>query len=151
MPTLQQLLKKREGCRNDVYLDTLGRPTVGIGHLVNPTDKLKLGDLIDDARIAEFFRHDSRKAVAAAQAQAAKAKIKDKVFIVYLASVNFQLGTKWYKTFKKTWSYILEKKYEEAALEVKKSRWYRQTPVRGKDFHKALLHLVGKSDADDDR
>ena len=148
MPSLQQLLKKREGVRYDVYLDSRKKPTVGIGHLVVAADKLKLGDTIDDRRVSEFFKKDSAKALAAARAQAAKAKIKDAGFVTYLASVNFQLGATWTKTFKKSWALIVAGKYEEAANEVQKSRWYSQTPVRVKDFQKALRSL--KDGADDD-
>ena len=145
MPSLEKLLRQREGVRYVVYLDSLKKPTVGIGHLVTAADKLKVGDRIDDKRVTEFFKKDSAKALAAAKNQAARAKITDGNFIIYLASVNFQLGTDWYKTFKKTWKYILDGKYKEAAAEVKKSRWNSQTPVRAKDFQQALLSLPAKA------
>src|SRR5438093_348408 len=97
MPTLEQLLRDREGVRTKVYLDSRGKPTVGIGHLVTPADKLKVGDEITDQQVSEFFKKDSAEAVSAAKSQAAKAGISDSNFLVYLASVNFQLGTSWYK------------------------------------------------------
>jgi GH24 family phage-related lysozyme (muramidase) len=145
MPTLEALLKRREGYRKDVYLDTRRRPTVGIGHLVIPADKLKVGDKIDDARVSKFFQHDSAKAVSAARSQASKAKIADHDFLVYLASVNFQLGPTWNHKFRKSWDLILKGKYAEAAAEVQKSSWYSQSPVRVKDFQGALRRLAEKS------
>jgi lysozyme len=144
MATLLALLKDREGYRLDVYLDSEGLPTVGIGHLVVSADKLKVGDTIDDARATAFFKKDSADAVSAAKSQASKAGINDGDFIVYLASVNFQLGTDWYKEHKKTWALIMEGQYSAAAAEVKKSRWNSQTPVRTKDFIGALLKLKDK-------
>jgi len=45
----EELMALREGRRNDVYLDTLNKPTVGIGHLVVAGDNLKIGDVIADA------------------------------------------------------------------------------------------------------
>jgi lysozyme len=144
MPSLESLLRRREGVRNDVYLDSLKRPTVGIGHLVTAADKLKVGDTIDDARVSAFFKHDSAGALSAAKKQASKAGIKDTNFITYLASVNFQLGPNWYKVHKKTWALILAGNYSGAAAEVKKSRWASQTPVRVKDFSEALLKLTDK-------
>lgn len=141
MASLERLLRLREGCRHDVYLDKLKRPTVGIGHLVTSSDKLKLGDKIDDARVSAFFRKDSARALTAARTQAAKAGIKDGDFIIYLASVNFQLGTGWNKRFKKTWTLIMKGQYQAAATEVQKSKWYSQTPVRAKDFQRALRNL----------
>jgi lysozyme len=144
MATLFALLKDREGYRLDVYLDSRGLPTVGIGHLVVAADKLKVGDTIDDARAMALFKTDSADAVSAAKSQASKAGINDADFIVYLASVNFQLGTDWYKEHKKTWALIMEGQYSAAAAEVKKSRWNSQTPVRTKDFMGALLKLKDK-------
>lgn len=149
MPTLYALLKLREGEELEVYPDSLKKPTVGIGHLVVPADKLKLGDKITAAQSAAFFKKDAAKAIAAAKSQAAKAGIKDKTFIVYLTSVNFQLGTKWHKKQKKTWALVLDGKYEEAAEEAAKSAWYKQTPKRVKDFQKALRNLPQEAPAKD--
>jgi GH24 family phage-related lysozyme (muramidase) len=144
VPSLEQLLRLREGVKTKVYLDSLKKPTVGIGHLVTPADNLKLGDEITDRQVSEFFKKDSAKALSAAKAQAAKAGIKDSNFIVYLASVNYQLGVGWNSVFKTAWKLILEGKYEEAAKSLEKTKWYRQTPVRVKDFQKALRSLKQK-------
>jgi GH24 family phage-related lysozyme (muramidase) len=147
MPSLAALLKKREGYKTVVYKDPkkANMPTVGIGHLVQPADKLKLGDEIDDQRVMAFFKKDSANAVSRARSQAARAGIKDAQFIVYLASVNFQLGFKWPTKFKKTWALIMEGKYEDAAVEAQNSLWYKQTPVRVKDFQLALRALPDKT------
>ena len=144
MPSLETLLKQREGSKNQVYLDSRRKPTVGIGHLVIPADKLKVGDKITDARISDLFRKDSAKALSAAKLQANKAGIKDLNFIVYLASVNFQLGANWVQTFRKTWDLIMKGHYKDAALEAQKSTWYSQTPIRVRDFQKALRALPEK-------
>lgn len=145
MPTLKNLLLLRE-CKNGkpamkVYKDSVGVLTVGIGHKVISADKLKLGDEIDQARVDAFYKKDTAKAVAAASVQAAKAGIKDAQFNVYLASVNFQLGTSWNKKFSTTWKLIMAGVYEAATKEVGKSRWNSQSPTRVKDFQKALLAL----------
>lgn len=145
MPTLKSLLILRE-CKGGkpelkVYKDSLGILTVGIGHKVVGADKLKLNDEIDQAKVDAFFAKDTAKAVAAAKSQAAKAGINDAQFIVYLASVNFQLGTNWNGIHKKTWKLIMDGDYEEAAQEAGRSRWAKQSPVRVKDFQKALRSL----------
>jgi GH24 family phage-related lysozyme (muramidase) len=145
MPSLEALLKRREGFRKDVYLDSRRRPTVGIGHLVTSADKLKVGDKIEEVRIWKFFRTDSMKALSAARSQASKAKIQDHDFLIYLASVNYQLGPAWNQKLRKTWDLILKGKYTEAAAEAQKSTWHSQTPDRVKDFQGALLRLAKKS------
>lgn len=109
---LAQRLKRNmipeENDRNDVYLDSRGVPTVGIGHKVVSGDKLKVGDRISDARKEEFWRQDSQKSLIAAQEQMQAAGISDPDFVLALASVNFQLGPEWYKEHKRTWAWILK-------------------------------------------
>ncbi len=48
----------REGVKNNVYKDSKGLLTVGIGHLVQPGDGLKFGQLISDDRIMQIFESD---------------------------------------------------------------------------------------------
>lgn len=81
----KQHMIPEEGDRNDVYLDNRGIPTVGIGHKVVPSDKLKVGDRISDARKEEFWRQDSSKALDAAQKQMKTAGIADPNFVGPLA------------------------------------------------------------------
>ena len=144
MANFEQLMRKREGVKLEVYLDTLKKPTVGIGHLVTKEDKLKLGDKVTQQQVSEFFKKDGAMAIAAAKRQANKAGIKDAQFIVYLASVNFQLGTGWNKIFRKAWKLILDGDYEAAATSLQATRWFRQTPIRVKDFQRALRSLPSK-------
>lgn len=136
-------LKLREGVRTKVYKDSLGKPTVGVGHLVLPEDNLKVGDVISDELVNQFLAHDSLKAYKAAIEQAEEVGLgKNKAFINALTSVNFQLGTGWTKKFPNTWLLIDRGKYAEAAEAIKDSKWYFQTPTRVRDFEKALLALV---------
>ena len=134
----------REGKVLDVYLDSLGKPTVGVGHLIVPSDGLQVGDTITDDQCLEFLDKDSEEAWSAACFQSELTERVDQEYITGLASVNFQLGTKWYKIHKRTWSYLLAGKWELAAMEVEDSQWYDQTPVRVRDFQEALLSIVSK-------
>ena len=59
----KEYIKEMEGSRNDVYLDSKLKPTVGIGHLIDagsPTDirNLQVGDEISDERVQELFEMD---------------------------------------------------------------------------------------------
>jgi len=53
-----QFIEDHEGVRNDVYADSAGYPTVGVGHLVQPEDDLQLGDVISDERVESFLSSD---------------------------------------------------------------------------------------------
>ena len=128
----------REGERLTVYLDSLKKPTVGIGHLIRPRDGLKVGDKITKKQSREFFEADSRIATAAALKQAEEIGIMADWFIAALISVNFQLGVAWTRKFKTTYPAIVAHDYDRAIANLRRSAWYRQTPVRVEDFIVAL-------------
>lgn len=128
----------REGKRLTVYKDSLGKPTVGIGHLVLPHDKLKVGDKITEEQARKFFIGDSQIAERAALEQAAEIGVETDDFIAALISVNFQLGIKWTKDFKTTYPAIVAHDFKTAIRNLRKSKWYKQTPVRVEDFIIAL-------------
>lgn len=131
-------LNHREGRRNTVYLDSEGKPTVGVGHLVRPEDNLRVGDRISDAQVAAFLEKDGRKAFQAARQQAAELGVKDESFIIALGSVNYQLGTGWREKFPSTWETMKRGDFNGAAAKIETSLWNKQTPVRVDDFQLAL-------------
>lgn len=137
----------REGCRYDVYTDTMGHLTVGIGHLVSPEDELQSGFVVSQNRVSEFFEVDSHAALEAAWTQAKAAGITSVAFMPYLASVNYQLGAYWTYTFRETWELILAGKYADAALGLDATLWAKQTPIRVNDFKVALMNLPKKGTA----
>ena len=58
---LRETLKVDEGVKNEIYLDHLGLPTCGIGHLItedDPEHGLEVGTHIDDERVNELFDQD---------------------------------------------------------------------------------------------
>lgn len=141
------LLKLREGCRNVVYKDIRGFPTVGIGHLVRPEDGLKVGDKITDAQVDALFMKDSQGAWDHAVAQAKQAGITSQNFLPYLASVCFQLGGAWTAKFPNTWGMICQGRYAQASAALLGTAWHTQTPSRVTDFQGALLRLPPKARA----
>lgn len=131
----------REGWENRVYKDSLGKPTVGFGHLVLPEDNLKVGDIIPDERIDAFFFKDSEEAYLKAVEQAKELGAYNVQFVVALLSVNYQLGDFKHvfgKTRTGTYMSIKNGNYEKAIQNLKKSLWYKQTPVRVNDLIKAI-------------
>ena len=54
----KQALIEEEGVRYTVYRDVAGYPTVGVGHLVTPGDKLRVGDRIDEDRVLALLDRD---------------------------------------------------------------------------------------------
>ncbi len=56
--TMKEALAEEEGVRLTVYRDVAGYPTVGVGHLVQPADNLRVGDQISYDRAIAFMDKD---------------------------------------------------------------------------------------------
>jgi GH24 family phage-related lysozyme (muramidase) len=146
---LEELLKIREGVKLEIYEDTNGRLTGGIGHLIteaNDEAHWGIGDLVSQEQCDAWFRADAKAAMDAAIKQMAEAKITSADFLPRLASVNFQLGVNWTKEFSATWAMIMARNYTAAASHLFLSEWHEQTPVRVTDFQAALRALPGNVD-----
>lgn len=121
-----------------VYLDSRGKPTVGVGHLLvgDEINQYKVGDVVPQEVREAWFAEDFTKALEAAKEQnqvltdAGHKPIPQD----YLTSLNFQLGTSWYKDFKKAWTAFKLGDYKTAKTEMKDSAWYSQTKNRAEDF-----------------
>ena len=127
-----------------VYLDSEGKPTVGIGHLIDndspgSVKNLKVGDTITPAQAHELFKTDVDDAVKLTNA-AIKAH-PNLINVDYNASaeVSYQMGNKVWKGFPNTMKLIDAGDYLGASKEVMKSKWAKQTPQRAKAFSDALV------------
>ena len=49
---IAEMIRRNEGCRHEVYLDTEGTPTCGVGHA------LHIGSHVPDRVVKSFFQHD---------------------------------------------------------------------------------------------
>lgn len=145
-------IKLREGHRTRVYLDTLGYPTAGYGHLLTKEEQeiYPVGAKIPSEVILNWLEKDLQKALMAARTQAMELDIESQDFIDALVSVNFQLGSSWYKKFPSCFKALKERDLPRAVSEVyfaspsvsnRLSNWYKQTPVRVEDFVKAILDI----------
>lgn len=131
----------REGLRNVVYKDSLGKLTVGIGHLVLPRDKLSAGDVISAFEIDRFFEQDTKQALRASLKQWVEIGALTPEFLAALISVNFQLGDFSIK-FPNTYELLKLHKFDQVIQNLRHSNkgktWFDQTPVRVEDFITAI-------------
>ena len=151
MDKLLEHLKEREGYKQSVYLDTLGKPTGGIGHLLTSEEKkiYPVGCPLKESVIKEWYDNDIQKSLDACNDQCKILNIHDIDFKIALTSVNFQLGTSWFRKFPSAWKALCHKEYDKAMDEImyankeeeRYSRWYKQTPVRVKDFVEAIENI----------
>ena len=90
---LKTLLEEREGYRDDVYLDSLGKPTVGHGHLLGEEFKDKVGEKpFSKKELDDFFQMDIETATKAAKKNVKNFDKLNKQQQAALISMAFQLG-----------------------------------------------------------
>ena len=131
---LKARVQDHEGLRTSVYLDTLGKKTVGIGHLVqdHELERFAEGVEIPMEEIMEIFEMDLNRAAAGADMlieDNVGHDLPQHVGEVILEMV-FQLGTTGVSKYKKFWKALRVKDWKKAAAEMKDSRWHSQTPRR---------------------
>lgn len=132
---LRARIRDHEGCRDTIYSDTLGKRTVGIGHLLRPheVDDIYKRQPLSMDEIEELFDIDLNRAAAGADALVEEfcpdTKLP-KVVEEVIVEMVFQLGQKGVSRFKKMWAALADKDFVTAAAEMKDSRWHEQTPVR---------------------
>ena len=135
-------IKKHEGFVAKVYLDSLGKATIGYGHLLTEEDDFVEGVIYDKDILEALFDKDFDKAKQGMEelvgtldiAMAAKGIIIEMVF---------QLGKTGVSKFKNMFAALNEYDYTRAAAEMLNSNWYRQTPSRCEE----LSNLMRKCQA----
>jgi hypothetical protein len=144
-------LEHREGNVDHVYLDTLDKPTCGVGHLLSAEENRQyaLNEVVPETTRYQWLKEDAQKAWDAAAQQIQDLGIEDTGFIIALGSVNFQLGTRWMNKFPSAYKALSSKDYDEAIRQVStgsgkdgQSKWKEQTPVRVEDFVGAIKNLT---------
>jgi len=124
--TLVEDIKKEEGYRSSVYLDTLQKPTIGYGFLIDTLElqedicelilMRKLEKLIKSIKFNFKWFDD----------------MPDKVQDVII-NMCYQLGVSGVSKFKKTIQLMKNKQWDRASVEMLDSKWGReQTPQRAK-------------------
>ena len=137
--TFLKHLKQREGVVYECYEDSLGKLTAGVGHLLPTDTELSAGSPVSNEEVEHWLREDSQLAWSSAVSQARLLGRYDNTFVIGLASVNFQLGTKWASIHKKTWYYLERGQWIKASAECADSLWNQQTPKRVSDFQEAIM------------
>ena len=159
---LQQQLEIDEGVKYEVYLDTLGYPTFGIGHLVRPTDPEHLAWLhrlpnqriiVSKERVQQVFLADCEAVLQdCCKYLPDFAKYPEEVKQI-VANMIFNLGlTKMLKMFKQFRQDLISKNYKMAAREMRynngrdiskgESDWYKQTKARAQRLVKRMETLA---------
>jgi lysozyme len=130
---LLESVKKHEGYRNKVYLDTLGKRTVGVGHLC-VEDFWEDDKEYEESFLMEILEKDLQEAIRGAKElmdEHGCADIDERAEEILIEMV-FQLGRTGVKKFRNMWKALSEHNYIGASFEMLDSRWAKQTPNRAK-------------------
>ena len=130
---LREELKIDEGCKYEIYLDHLGLPTFGIGHLItdkDPEHQMGVGTPVDEIRVNEAFEQD----VHVTLDECRKLfddwdKLPEEVQLI-TANMMFNMGRPRLSKFKKMIQAIRDGDWIEAGNQMQDSRWYKQVTNR---------------------
>jgi len=122
-------IKEHEGFRNTIYLDTLGKATIGYGHLVVDDDAYIEGQVYSEELLYKQFGLDFDKAFLQAQELWEDYHLPHTAQEIIIEMV-FQLGMGGVSKFRKMWEALKDRDFEEAAAQMLDSRWAKQTPRR---------------------
>ena len=136
---LIETIKQHEGYRKAVYMDTLGKPTIGYGFLIEALEleedvcdtilNRKLEKLIDTIRF-KFTWFDNMPDTAKG----------------VIVNMSYQLGVNGFAKFSKTIQYFKNKEWNLGSKEMLRSKWYMQTPNRAKELSEIIKSIEEKLD-----
>ncbi len=131
---LLESVRKHEGYKNTVYLDTRNKRTVGVGHLC-VEDFWEDGKEYEESFLMDILQKDLQGAIDGAEDLCKDLKISDDAKILVIEMI-FQLGKKGVSKFRNMWKALQEDppSYSVAATEMLDSRWANQTPNRAKEM-----------------
>ena len=131
MSRLLKSVKKHEGYRNKVYLDTLGKRTVGVGHLC-VEDFWEDDKEYEEKFLMTILEHDLETAIKGAKELMAEhgCMDMDEVAEEIIIEMIFQLGKTGVSKFKNMWKALSELNYVGASYEMLDSKWAKQTTNR---------------------
>lgn len=132
---LRQELAEDEGCKYEIYLDHLGLPTFGIGHLVTKEDKeygKEVGTVIEQERVQQVFNLDMAVTIDDCMTLYSDfADLPDECQKI-IANMMFNMGRPRLSKFKGMKAGVDARDWNEAADQMVDSRWYTQVPNRAR-------------------
>ena len=138
---LKDRIKVHEGFRNYVYKDSLGKRTVGYGHLCLDDENWQDDEEYDVEVLDDCFEPDFNDALKGAEDLIGSIPLLPKAKEVIVEMV-FQLGKGGVSKFKKMWEALAKEDYAEAANQMLDSRWHKQTKSRAESLATIMRALA---------
>ena len=130
---LREELKIDEGVKYEIYLDHLGLPTFGIGHLVvdrDPEFEEPVGTPVSESRVNECFDQDVEIMLGECRKLYEDFDDLPEEAQLIIANMMFNMGRPRLSKFKGMKRGVDARDWNAAADEMVDSRWYRQVTNR---------------------
>jgi len=141
LESLKKQLIQDEGYKAEVYLDSLGKPTFGIGHLLTRQDvewfaynNLKKGGVltVSPERIDKVFKEDVNNACFYCKKIFSDFDSMEDELQEIIVNMMFNLGPNGFKSLTSFVDAIKNKNYKLAAKRMRTFKWYVQVKSRAK-------------------
>jgi|TARA_X000001382_G_scaffold17054_1_gene10660 lysozyme len=132
---LRKQIEADEGCKYEIYLDHLGLPTFGIGHLVTESDEeynRPVGTFITTDRVAECFNKDVGTVLEDCERLYPDFDSLPEEVQLIIANMMFNMGYPRLSKFKGMKAGVDARDWQQAADEMVDSKWYHQVTNRAK-------------------
>ena len=126
---LKNEIRLHEGFVPKVYKDSLGKRTIGYGHLCVEPEQWDDDKEYTKEELEIIFEKDFNNALKNAESLIGSRSINHMAKQVIIEMV-FQLGIGGVGKFKKMWEALGSEDYLLASTEMLSSRWAKQTPAR---------------------
>ena len=130
---LRNELEIDEGIKYEIYLDHLGLPTFGIGHLVTEKDPeygQEVGTAVSEERVAEVFEQDVQITLDECKVLYSDFDELPEEVQLIIANMMFNMGRPRLSQFKGMKRGVDARDWNAAADEMVDSKWYRQVTNR---------------------
>ncbi len=141
---LRHELAKDEGVIHEVYLDHLGYPTFGIGHLIKDNDPeygCEVGTAIMENRVIGAFEEDIKIVVKDCEKLYSNFLYLPEEVQLIIANMMFNMGYTRLSKFKGMKRGVDSEDWNAAADEMVDSRWYRQVTNRADRLVKRMRNI----------
>ena len=133
LDTLRKQLEIDEGIKHDIYLDHLGYPTFGIGHLItsdDPESGQEVGTAVSDERVRQAFETDVVSVIEDCNKLYDDFDELPEEAQQIIANMMFNMGRTRLSKFRGMKRGVDARDWNAAADEMVDSRWYRQVTNR---------------------
>jgi len=142
---LREELAEDEGCKFEIYLDHLGLPTFGIGHLVKEDDPeygQPVGTPVDEERVRRVFSLDIAVTIEDCRSLYDDFDDLPEEAQLIIANMMFNMGRPRLSKFVGMKREVDARRFDAAADEMVDSRWHDQVPNRAKRLVKRMRDLA---------